>query len=197
MFDNGKFQPIFMCSYWTCNLDVDNEQINKDVLKRSSMKLDDTPGNTFQEDSYYPETQACDDLINKVDDAIQKNINKYFKTYNKWAHILDVNESTMIHSHDSVGTPGHLSWVYYSKTEENAGNIVWQTTIHNKMITWEETPEVGKLIVFPNWMPHFTKKNISGETRISISGNSKPDEKDFPKVGENPENLFNIIGLVT
>ena len=37
------------------------------------MKLDDTPGNTFQEDSFYPETEACNYLLKEVDKVIQKD----------------------------------------------------------------------------------------------------------------------------
>lgn len=192
------FSPIILAGKFVTQLEgIDNDQINEDVLARKSMKLDDTPGNTFQEDSYYPETEACNKLIEEVDKVIQKNVNSYFKSYNKWAHILEPNESTMIHTHDSLGAPPHISWVYYSKTQPNCGNIVWQTTIHNKMVTMEENPSVGTLILFPNWVPHFTKKNISNDIRISISGNAKPDEKDYEKVGKDPQQLFNIVGLVT
>lgn len=191
------FSPIILAGRYTTQLNLDNNKINEDVLARKSMKLDDTPGNTFQEDSYYPETEACNKLIQEVDKVIQKNVNSYFKTYNKWAHILEPNESTMIHTHDSPGSPPHISWVYYSKTEPNCGNIVWQTTIHNKMVTMEENPSVGTLILFPNWVPHFTKKNISNDIRISISGNAKPDESDYVNVGKDPQQLFNLVGLVT
>ena len=45
-------------------------------------------------------------------------------------------------------------------------------------------------------MPHFTKKNISNEIRISISGNAKPKESDYERVGRDPKNLFNITGIV-
>ena len=55
-------------------LDVDNDAINEDVLLRKDMKLDDTPGNTFQEDSYYPDTEACTDLIQKIDEVIHEHI---------------------------------------------------------------------------------------------------------------------------
>ena len=192
------FSPIVIAGKFVTQLEgIDNDQINEDVLARKSMKLDDTPGNTFQEDSYYPETEACNKLIEEVDKVIQKNVNSYFKTYNKWAHILEPNESTMIHTHDNPGMPPHISWVYYSKTEPNCGNIVWQTTIHNKMVTMEENPSVGTLILFPNWVPHFTKKNISNDIRISISGNAKPDDNDYVNVGKDPQQLFNLVGLVT
>ena len=189
------FSPIMLAGKFTTTIDVDNDQINEDVMKRSMMKLDDNPGNTLSEDSYYPETEACNDLLIKVDKVIQNNINRYFRTYNSWAHILQPNESTMIHSHDNPTAPPSLSWVYYSKTDDNCGNIVWQSTIHNKFFSQEVTPKVGMLIVFPNWMPHFTKKNNSNNIRISISGNAQPDQKDFAAVGQNPEGLFNIVGV--
>ena len=191
------FEPILLVGRYTTTLKgIDNEQINEDVLKRKNMKLDDTPGNTFQEDSIYPETEACNHLLKEVDKVIQKEIHPLFSTYNQWAHILEPNESTMIHSHESPGLPPHLSWVYYSKTDPKCGNIVWQTTIHTKMVTWEVEPKVGTLIIFPNWMPHFTKKNISNQIRISISGNAKPKESDYERVGRDPKNLFNITGIV-
>ena len=189
------FSPIMLCGKFTTTIDVDNDQINEDVIKRSNIRLDDNPNNTLSEDSYFPETEACNDLLMKVDDVIQNNINRYFKTYNQWAHILQPNESTMIHSHDNPTAPPSLSWVYYSKTDDNCGNIVWQSTIHNKFFSEEVTPKVGMLIVFPNWMPHFTKKNNSNNIRISISGNAQPDQKDFAAVGQNPEGLFNIVGV--
>ena len=62
------FSPIILAGRFTTTLDgIDNEQINQDVLKRKDMKLDDTPGNTFQEDSFYPETEACMHLLKEVD----------------------------------------------------------------------------------------------------------------------------------
>ena len=191
------FSPIVTAGKFTTTLDMDNDAINEAVMLRKDMKLDDTPGNTFQEDSFLPESGECERLIMEVDKAIQTNINPYFETYNQRAHILHPNEQTMIHTHDSPGLPPHLSWVYYSKTDPNCGNIVWQSTIHNKLFTMEETPKVGMLIVFPNWMPHFTKKNNSNNTRISISGNAKPKDSDYQAVGNEPKNLFNIVGLVT
>ena len=189
------YSPIFMCGRYVKDLTgIDNEQINEDVLKRKTLKLDDTEGNTFAEDSFYPETEACSHLLKEVDKVIRNEVNQYFKTYNQWAHILEPNESTMIHTHDNPGMPSHLSWVYYSKTEPNCGNIVWQTTIHNRFVSMEETPAVGKLIIYPNWMPHFTKKNISDDIRISISGNAKANEKDYENIMKYPGGLFEVVG---
>ena len=61
------FDPIFLISRYTTVLSgIDNEQINQDVMKRKNMKLDDDPGNTFAEDSFYPETEACNKLLAAV-----------------------------------------------------------------------------------------------------------------------------------
>ena len=189
------FSPIVLAGRYTTELNLDNDAINEAVLLRKDMKLDDTPGNTFQEDSFFPETGECAKLIKEVNRVIQKEIHPLFRTYNQWAHILEPKEQTMIHTHDNVSLPPHLSWVYYSKTDSKCGNIVWQTTVHNKMVTMEETPKEGMLIVFPNWLPHFTKKNNSKEIRISISGNARPNENDYQNVGKEPKNLFNIVGV--
>ena len=187
------FEPIILAGRFTTTLEgIDNDAINELVLKRKDMKLDDDPGNTFAEDSYLPiDQEPVKKLLNEVDTVIQKNINMDFETYNQWAHILEPLESTMIHTHDNPGVPPHLSWVYYTKTDDKCGNIVWQGTVHNKFFSMEHTPKVGELIVFPNWMPHFTKKNNSGNIRISISGNARP----VREITE-PDNLLNIVGLV-
>ena len=51
------FEPLLLVGKYTTTLkDIDNEQINEDVLKRKDFKLDDDPGNTFAEDSFFPET---------------------------------------------------------------------------------------------------------------------------------------------
>jgi len=189
------FSPIVLAGRYTTKLDLDNDAINEAVLLRKDMKLDDTPGNTLQEDSFLPESGECAKLIKEVDKVIQAKIHPLFRTYNQWAHILEPKEQTMIHTHDSPNHPPHLSWVYYSKTDSRCGSIVWQTTVHDKIVSIEETPKNGMLIVFPNWLPHFTKKNLSKDVRISISGNAKPVENDYQNVGKDPKNLHMIVGV--
>lgn len=190
------FSPLIMFGKYITTLDgVDNDAINEQVLARREMKLDDNTGNTFAEDSYYPETKECDQLIEKVNAVIQTEVNQYFRTFNTWAHILDPKESTMYHSHENPSAPPGISWVYYSKTDPKCGNIVWCFDVCKKRVMMEHEPKVGELILFPNFIPHFTKKNNSGEIRISISGNASPAEKDFRNVEKDPGQLFNFIGI--
>lgn len=191
------FRPLVLLGHSIHKLEgIDNDAINQAVLKRKDIKLDNNVGNTFTEDSYYPEDDpACKILIDKVDEVVQQEVNKYFRTFNTWAHILDPNESTMFHTHEQAGAPPGISWVYYSKTHTDCGNIVWVIDCLKSRAMVEHTPQVGELVLFPDNVPHFTKKNISGQTRISISGNARPRDEDFEKIGKDPGNLFNYIGI--
>jgi len=191
------FSPLILMGKYVTKLDgIDNDTINDVVLARKDMKLDDAIGNTFQEDSFFPtDNPASKTLLKKVDEVIKKNVNSYFQTDNQWAHILFPNESTMYHSHATPSNPPGVSWVYYSKTSPKCGNIVWAFDVCCKKVMMEEQPEVGTLIIFPDFVPHFTKKNVSGDVRISISGNARPPESDWPAAAKDPQNVFSYIGV--
>lgn len=189
------FRPLLLIGISEHNVDVDNDAINKIVLEREGIKLSEQKGNTFTEDSYLPRSEpAITDLLYKIDGVIQKEVHPLLETYNEWAHILHPNEQTMFHSHTRQGQPPGISWVYYSKTPPNAGNIVWTFEAAANRVIQEATPEVGKLILFADFIPHFTKKNVSGDTRISISGNAQIPEEKLKQM-DGMHNLFNYVGI--
>lgn len=190
------FNPLIMLGKFVTTLDgIDNEAINKAVLENRNNKLDKDSQGTHSEDSIYPETKECAKLIQEVNRVIQKEVNQYFKTTVQWAHILEPKESTMYHTHDTPGGPVGISWVYYSKTQPNCGNIVWCFDVCKKRVMVEHEPKEGELVLFPDFVPHFTKKNNSGDIRISISGNSLPAQEDFSKVLQTPHNIYSFIGI--
>lgn len=174
---------------------IDNAAINEAVIKRRGIKLDESLGNTFYEDSFYPDTEACNHLIQKVDAVIALEVNRYFVTQNKWAHILAPGESTMYHSHGNPKLPTGISWVYYTQVPKDSGNIVWTFDMCTKRVMQELEPKPGMLVLFPDFVPHFTKRNGSSKDRVSISGNAYPAQEDYDKVGRDPQNLFNYIGI--
>lgn len=191
------FEPIVLVGCSRHQLEgVDNIAINEAVLKRRDIKLDDSPGNTFNEDSFYPVNDpACKELIEKVDQVIKSEVNKYFRTDNTWSHILDPKESTMYHSHTNDRSLPGISWVYYTQTLPDAGNLVLHMQAGSKYILKEIQPKEGMLVIFPDFVFHFTKKNNSGTTRISISGNARPADEDAQKVPKEPGTLFNYLGI--
>jgi hypothetical protein len=173
---------------------MDNDSISEAVVARKDLRMSDNMNDSLAEDSFFPmKIPECKRLIEVVDSIIQEHVHSDLRTQNQWAHILEHGESTMIHNHGGMHTgPVGISWVYYPEVPENSGNIVWTFEANAHRVIEEAVPEVGKLILFGQDVPHFTKKNNSGKRRISISGNAW-----FDKVPQNyqPGALLNYTGL--
>ena len=85
---------------------------------------------------------------------------------------------------EHVHSNSMLSGVYYAKTPENCGNIIfkdpsWITKtmvfLRNSyppnMTNYELGVEEGLMVLFPSWLPHYTTKNESDDDRIIVSFN--------------------------
>ena len=128
---------------------------------------------------------------------ISKEIKKYLNTFseshaldeelvvgNMWININDFRDYNHTHAH-----PGALfSGVYYVKTPDNCGNIIFdhpaqdvmnhtynatnlkEYNQYNSITSWVEAKE-NLLYVFPGWLKHRVEPNLSNEKRISISFN--------------------------
>lgn len=191
------FRPLLLLGCSEHSLKMNDIAINDAIMERKNIRLSDNPTQTLSEDSYLPKkVPAVHELLVAIDKIIQKEVHPYLETFNEWAHILEANEQTMFHSHRAADRPPGVSWVYYSKVPKHSGNLVFTFEACANRVMQEVEPEVGKLVIFPDFLPHFTKKNNSGETRISISGNSAIPEhkiKDVDSVGMH--NLLNYIGI--
>ena len=60
-------------------------------------------------------------------------------------------------------------------------------------------PAVGNLVIFPSYAPHFTKRNMSEEKRVSISGNYFPNSDEAEAYDEYASTqmtpLAHILGI--
>jgi uncharacterized protein (TIGR02466 family) len=107
--------------------------------------------------------------------------NTSFKFSNIWATFYPPGAYVPQHTHSNCA----LSGVFYVKAPKNCGNIVFQdpswvakSMIYNKnaefpkdQTRYDVSPEDGMMIIFPSWLPHSTKKNLSTDSRIIISFN--------------------------
>ena len=162
----------------------------------SVSKIDKNASSTGYEDSYLDSNNTHIKLLrDTVKRTIQKHIDPRLEEGEIWAHVLKSGETTMIHSHRNKSDWGFLgvSWVYYvhnPRTENSGGKIVFQTQIGGtKTINKDFNPKVGDLIVFPGWLPHFTTRNASPETRVSISGNyrvRRENEHKYNDIANDP-----------
>lgn len=87
-----------------------------------------------------------------------------------------------------------LTCVYYLKADPNSGDLILISPHSNldyaipnqikrsineaNSATWYLTPEPGKLVIFPAWIPHYVQQNASNNDRISIAVNFELRYKD-------------------
>lgn len=101
---------------------------------------------------------------------------------NMWANINYPGGFNALHIH-----PNSLwSGVYYVAAESNSGNIYFEDPraislmsmphrvvdqpINSRRVI-DSVPQTGRLIMFPSWVSHGVRENLSGKNRISISFN--------------------------
>ena len=100
---------------------------------------------------------------------------------NAWVNVSPKYASNRIHVHPR----DHLSGVYYVQAPENSGSIcfrdprpqveMWDFPYGetNEMSTREVSyqPAAGRMVLFPSWLAHEVRPNMSEEDRISIAFN--------------------------
>jgi uncharacterized protein (TIGR02466 family) len=99
-----------------------------------------------------------------------------------WVNYLNKYQYQEKHVH-ACGTWG-ISGVYYFQTNGEDGKLRIHPPRHDMInpnkkstnythSTIEYAPEVGKIILFPSWVEHSVRPNMTDSTRISISFNIK------------------------
>jgi len=126
-------------------------------------------------------------LINHIEINSNKIMKNHFKINDKiflkniWFNINKYKDFNVQHTHPF----SKISGVFYVKTPENSGNIVFinKTKIDNYLdnfifeynqhnsSTWSIKPEENELYFFPSWLNHFVEPNLSKKERISFSFN--------------------------
>jgi len=150
------------------NLKLNNRKLSEEILTSQSPRLSTDPVSSNFEDSKF------NILPNSESETFQYTITQILQEENLklnevWSHIHKPLESTNTHFHSSY-SPFDFSFVYYVKVPTNSGVFVIDFTLisgFRKPIF----PIEGNLLIFPSWLPHMVTKNLSNDTRISISGN--------------------------
>lgn len=132
-------------------------------------------------------------ILNELFEDIEHFGNEYGKVLglklplkidNIWININDYKDFNLEHFHGN----SLISGVYYVKTQNNSGNIVFcnpsidimqqdwnKYTIEEHTIInsprWIMPSKSGTLYLFPNYLKHFVQPNLSKSDRISISFN--------------------------
>ena len=165
---------------------VDLNQLSKSLLdnysnkvvppetSEKSIKERDYHSNSRYEDSYCPPCSLVDSIIEEMRMDFYAATKENIVATNYWGHIHEKNMSTITHNH----IPSYVSSVLYVKIPENAGHIVFNTR-SNPYSTPNGSkfePEEGVYYIFPSFLDHYVTRNMSDDTRISLSFNFDKSE---------------------
>ena len=105
---------------------------------------------------------------------LQSQCKKHYYISSCWFTKTKPNEYTRIHNHGYTD----ISGVYYFKTNQQDGNIVFLSPVSISSIVFAKLqdtvsykPEIGKIILFPGSLYHTVNENETDEDRISVSFN--------------------------
>lgn len=174
------FAPMISVGYLIVPIgaDLDNEEITRAVVAKEDDRRCEEVGDTKSEDSLLPyDNPEVEKLLGRID-AFVRTINPHFEALDgaeSWGHILNPGQNTDWHTHIRADEPDGLSWVYYSNYPKDSGSLVFTLDAVARRNMVEIDPAVGNLVIFPSYAPHFTRRNMSEQKRVSISGNYFPD----------------------
>lgn len=172
--------------------DVDPNKIEKEcyLIKQSSNSRSISNVGGFQSDSFlyskYPNSE-----IKQLLSVVSKNTATWYSELNIkqsfsgtvdnfWININSTNNYNNPHVHQQ----SIFSGVYYVKTNDNTGKIVFNNNSNIDYICQSFTEgsrysfssikyntPIGRVIVFPSWIQHHVESNQSSQDRISIAFN--------------------------
>ena len=182
--------------------DLDNAQIASAVIAREEDRRCEEIGDTKSEDSLLPEGhEEVDTLLARIDGFV-RTLNPHFEPFadaERWGHILNPGQNTDYHTHIRGDWPDGISWVYYPQYPEDSGELIFAMDAVARRTMVEVNPKVGNLVIFPSYAPHYTRRNMSGEKRVSISGNYFPDPEKADEFDEYASTqmtpLAHLIGI--
>ena len=123
--------------------------------------------------------------LKSVSHELDRHIREYcsqlnftFKNYSMVSWFIKMNKGDYVHYHTHI--PTEMSGIYYYKANGDDAKVVFECphpmldmskVYHCVSPRWEHYAETGKIILFPSWLRHAVKTQLSDETRIGLSFN--------------------------
>ena len=164
--------------------------------------FEDAPLGSYEKSAIgYPFYTSPDtDCYRNLKEQIEKKANEVLpikvKVYETWVAIIEPGQSVFYHTHyknSHVVPENHWSGVVFASAGEGCSNLVLHGYALNRVESFVSiSPEVGKVVFFNSFIPHFTNVNDSRFRRVTISFNLWPiecDSNEFPNNHKNaPDN---------
>ncbi len=181
-------QPLIDYIRENFNTDFDNEYYGHDQPIRSGAVIKIYDSNTW----FHEGRNIEDPNLKKLFDWITEQAVDYWNTLNFSEHLTPyilqawataVKRGGFVASHNHNPVP--ISGVFYLKCDPSQGNLFLENPLDiligkSALKANDKTPtrlnfEIqavsGKLVLFPGWMKHFTRPNMTDEIRMSMAVN--------------------------
>jgi uncharacterized protein (TIGR02466 family) len=189
MLNRDNFWPTVFYYKDLPNCEKFNQDLEEKILawSRAEPGLEKTNRNGWHSPTNMhtrPEFKELVDVLYQMQFEIYQKENLDSEPFlgNMWANINYPTGSNAMHIH-----PNSLwSGAYYVAAESDAGNIFFEDPRAVSLMTMprriteqpvnerriiDSLPTPGRLIMFPSWVNHGVRENLSGKNRISVSFN--------------------------
>ena len=167
----------------------------KTCLKKVEFKIDDEHDPSHSLSNGYDEDIMEKHSFKKTNAEIYKHLVLYCKSLDgdaldiletsyknktfrrrSWLTLSKNGNYTRSHTHSGIDICGY----YHYHTNRHDGDIYFQTPnkglemgqcYNHKAKQWHHSPNLGKLMLFPGWVPYGVTQNLTNNHRISLSFN--------------------------
>jgi hypothetical protein len=126
----------------------------------------------------YPKSNECQKLQNSIESLANQILPSQMLLTDIWAVATYKGESVGYHSHHSnthMQPTEYWSGVVYTSSDDSSAELVLHSFGYNRIESMTKIkPEIGKVVFFNSYVPHFTTMHQSNIPRVAVSFNLKP-----------------------
>ena len=134
----------------------------------------------------YPNTDECNNLKRLIESMANNILPIKVDLVDIWAVVTNKGESVSYHSHHSnthMQPEEYWSGVLYAESDDDSAELVLHSFAFNRVESMTKIkPEVGKIVLFNSFIPHFTTMHQSDKPRVAISFNLKPKNPNITEI---------------
>jgi len=178
-----EFITLMATHAYVCHIsDIDYKTVTSEVLQQ---ELVFSSGYGFR---VYPDSDECRRLQNAIEVLANELLPLPVTLTDIWAVATSKGESVGYHSHHSnthMQPQEYWSGVIYTSSDDSSAELVLHSFGYNRIESMTKIrPEIGKIVFFNSYVPHFTTMHQSDTPRVAVSFNLKPVN---PNVTEIPD----------
>jgi hypothetical protein len=168
-----EFLTLIASHAHVCKIEhIDYAEVTSEILQQD---LVFSSGYGFR---IYPKSTECQKLQQSIESLANQVLPVPTKLTDIWAVATHNGESVGYHSHHSnvhIQPEEYWSGVVYTSSDDSSAELVLHSFAYNRIESMTKIkPEIGKIVFFNSYVPHFTTMHQSETPRVAVSFNLAP-----------------------